>query len=85
MKRIGLLALGILLYVCAQIAQADWMPAKRLTWTSGASHSAAIALDSMDQLHLVLGDETPGNYEVYYKRSTNGGSTWTAAIRLTWN
>jgi hypothetical protein len=85
MKRIGLLALGILLYVCAQIAQADWMPAKRLTWTSGASHSAAIALDSTGQLHLVWGDETPGNYEVYYKRSTNGGSTWSAARRLTWN
>lgn len=85
MKRVGLLALGILLCVCVQIARADWTPAKRLTWTPGASHSAAIALDSTGQLHLVWGDETPGNYEVYYKRSTNGGSTWTAARRLTWN
>ncbi len=86
MKRMSNLFLVLILYLfCAQISLADWTPAKRLTWTSGASHSAAIALDSMGQLHLVWGDETPGNYEVYYKRSTNAGSTWTTARRLTWN
>lgn len=84
MKRTALLVLGVLLGLGAQIAQADWTPAKRLTWTSGASHSAAIAIDSMGQLHIVWSDETPGNYEIYYKKSTDGGGTWTTAKRLTW-
>jgi len=86
MRRMSILYLVLILCLfCAQISLADWTPAKRLTWTPGPSHSAAIALDSMARLHLVWGDQTPGNYEVYYKRSTNGGSTWTAARRLTWN
>jgi hypothetical protein len=84
MKRRALLVLGVLLGLGTQIAQADWTPNQRLTWTSGASYSPAIAVDSMGQLHLVWSDETPGNYELYYKKSTNGGSTWTAAKRLTW-
>lgn len=29
-------------------------------------------------------DETPGNFEIYHMRSTNGGTNWTKK-RLTWN
>jgi hypothetical protein len=56
---------------------------KRLTWNSGGSSHAAIAIDSHNRIHLVWGDTTPGNPEIYYKKSTNGGSTWTTK-RLTW-
>jgi len=83
MKQKGRLVLG-LLGLCAGIARADWTAAKRLTWTPGASNSAAIAIDSMGRLHVVWNDGTPGNYEIYYKKSTNGGSTWTTTQRLTW-
>jgi hypothetical protein len=34
---------------------------------------------------LAWHDLTPGNPEIYYRKSTNGGTTWTAAQRLTWN
>jgi len=60
------------------------MAAKRLSWTSGVSFSPVIAVDSSDNLHLVWDDDTPGNFEIYYKKSTDGGATWTANKRLTW-
>jgi len=62
-----------------------WQPTKRLTWNSGDSHYSAIATDPSGNIHLVWQDKTPGNYEIYYKRSTDGGSTWQPTKRLTWN
>ncbi len=63
---------------------ATWTWATRLTWTAGASYNPAIAIDSADNIHVVWDDWTPGNSEIYYKRSTDGGATWTWAKRLTW-
>lgn len=61
-----------------------WTPIKRLTWTSGLSGSPIIAVDSSGNPHIVWYDDTPGNYEIYYRASTDGGTMWTAAERLTW-
>ena len=61
-----------------------WQPTKRLTWNSGNSSYPAIAIDPSRNIHVVWSDDTPGNYEIYYKRSTDGGATWTTQ-RLTWN
>jgi hypothetical protein len=85
MKRMvpAILAIGFFLF--AQMAQAEWTPAKRLTWTSGASEEPAIAVDSSGYLHVVWQDYTRGNYEIYYKKSTDGATTWTASQNLTWN
>jgi hypothetical protein len=49
---------------------------ERLSWTSGWSYYAAIATDSNNHIHVVWNDDTPGNEEIYYKKSTDGGSTW---------
>jgi hypothetical protein len=57
---------------------------KRLTWSSGHSLNPVMTVDSNNHIHVVYEDETPGNYETFYKKSTNGGSTWTTK-RLTWN
>jgi hypothetical protein len=64
---------------------ATWSGANRLTWTSGSSFTPAVAVDSSDNLHVVWYDNTPGNLEVFYKRSTDGGATWGGTKRLTWN
>jgi len=85
MKRIGILFAVFGLSLFAQVAQADWTPAKRLTWNSGFSEYPAIAVDSYGNIHVVWFDNTPGNYEIYYKKSTDGGSTWMTSQRLTWN
>jgi hypothetical protein len=61
-----------------------WEAAKRLTWTSGFSYGLSIAVDSNDHIHVVWNDDSPGNREIYYKKSTSGGASWTSK-RLTWN
>jgi len=66
MKRAGLMVLG--LFFLAQIAQADWSAVQRLSWTSGKSYDAAITIDSGGAIHVVWSDDTPGNYEIYYKK-----------------
>jgi hypothetical protein len=43
-----------------------------------------VASDSFDNIHVVWTDWDSGNAEIYYKRSTNGGTTWTTK-RLTWS
>lgn len=62
-----------------------WQASKRLTWTSGVSLHPKIVSGLSGWVHVVWYDDTPGNYELYYQRSTNGGTTWQAIKRLTWS
>jgi hypothetical protein len=62
-----------------------WQATKRLTWTSGTSYYPTIAANSSGGIHVVWHDDTPGNFEIYYKRSTNAGMTWQATERLSWS
>jgi hypothetical protein len=64
------------LFYLSHDALAYWSPAKRLTWNAGNSEDPAIAIDTNNHIHVVWGDETPGNYEIYYKKSTDGGASW---------
>jgi hypothetical protein len=85
MKRASskIVAFGLFLFV--QVAQADWTPAKRLTWNSAWSGVPNLAIDSSNTIHVVWEDDISGNREIYYTRSTDGGATWSAAKRLIWN
>jgi len=85
MKRTELMMLVLGLLLFTQVAQADWTPAKRLTWNAGDSEHPAIAVDLTGGLHVVWEDKTSGKGEIYYKRSTDGGVTWTPNKRLTWD
>jgi hypothetical protein len=62
-----------------------WNINKRITWNSGDSGWPGIATDSSDKIHVVWSDDTPSNYEIFYKRSIDGGATWTGTKRLTYN
>jgi len=53
--------------------------------TSGDSGLPVIAADSGGSLNVVWVDNTPGNSEIFFKKSTDGGAAWTAGKRLTWN
>jgi BNR repeat-like domain len=61
-----------------------WTATKRLTWNSGSSQVTDLAVDSSSRLHVIWMDDLPGNYEIYYRRSVDVGTTWTASQRLTW-
>jgi hypothetical protein len=63
----------------------SWSSQSRLTWNAGDSCLPSAGIDSADVIHLVWADHTPGNDEVYYKKSTTGGATWVGTRRLTWN
>ena len=71
----------------------QWLPDVRLTFdpafsSTPFSDSRCIAIGSTgagEVLHLVFFEERDGNREIYYKRSTNGGTSWSPDLRLTNN
>jgi hypothetical protein len=62
----------------------SWSTDSRLTNTAGFSWYPSVSLSGMDA-RLVWQDDRNGNYEIYYKRSTDGGISWGADTRLTNN
>jgi hypothetical protein len=52
--------------------------------TNLASYGQSITTDSNNYIYVVWHDFTPGNNEIFYKKSMNGGTTWSTK-RLTWN
>jgi len=61
-----------------------WITAKRISWIPGWSGAPTIAADFSGSLHVVWPDNSPGNSEIYFRKSTDGGATWTYARRITW-
>jgi len=66
---------------------AQWEADYRLTTdneTSLASYNNAWCVAAyQDTVHVVWHDDRDGNYEIYYKRSDDGGMTWGTDTRLT--
>lgn len=60
----------------------DWGTATRLTNNDSVSMSSCIAV-SGDTVHVVWLENRDDNYEIYYKRSTDNGTTWGTDTRLT--
>ncbi|MEO0225792.1 MAG: sialidase family protein [candidate division WOR-3 bacterium] len=60
----------------------NWEPDQRLTTDPGGSGPPSVAATG-SYVHIVWYDLRDGNPEIYYKRSTDNGSTWGADIRLT--
>jgi hypothetical protein len=65
-------------------AGVSWASDTRLTNSSGGSHSPSVTV-SGQTVHVSWEDERDGNYEIYYKRSTDAGVSWQADTRLTNN
>jgi ribosomal protein L35AE/L33A len=66
-------------------AGTTWGAINRMTWNGGASLKPVVAADEGNNVYIAWYDDTPGNYEIYYKQSTDSGSTWGALFRMTWN
>jgi hypothetical protein len=77
---------GLTFFLVA-VALAQWGPDVRLTNNTANSYTSANTGWSIaatgDTVHAVWYDFRDGNYETYYKRSTDGGSTWGTDTRLT--
>jgi len=63
---------------------ATWGANIRLTDNLSVSENPSIAVCG-NNVHLAWHDSRDGNYEIYYKRSTDGGTAWGADTRLTDN
>jgi len=63
---------------------ATWQSIQRLTKNSGASGAAELAV-SGSNIYITWYDNTPGNYEIYFRKSADGGTNWAGAQRLTTN
>lgn len=61
-----------------------WQNSKRLTYNSGSSEAPVLAVSGLN-IYVVWHDDTPGNWEIYFMKSADGGASWQAAKRLTHN
>jgi hypothetical protein len=59
-----------------------WGPDIRLTYDQNTSLHPAIAVLGT-YIHIVWEDDRSGNYEIYYKQSTDRGTTWQPDTRIT--
>ncbi len=62
----------------------SWSADTRMTTNSSVSRYPCVAV-SGSNVHIVWHDDRDGNYEAYYKRSTDGGLSWEPDTRLTNN
>src|SRR5688572_30580955 len=69
--------------------QSQWLQDFRLTNDTSSSETTGTITTSVaasgNFVHVVWRDKRDGNWELYYKRSTDGGLTWSADSRLTNN
>jgi len=76
------------LLLISSISFAQWQPDVRLTFSPDTSrlgyHNGNIA-SVVNFVHVFWYDKRDGNFEIYYKRSTDGGNNWSSDIRLTNN
>ncbi len=75
-------------FVLISIVYADWEPDVRLTNDPNRSYVASLKnarciAAKGDTVHAVWYDDRNGNWEIYYKRSTDAGLNWSSDIRLT--
>jgi hypothetical protein len=61
-----------------------WGPDTRLTDSTGTSENPCVSASGQN-VHIVWQDNRDGNFEIYYKQSTDGGVSWGADTRLTNN
>jgi len=60
-----------------------WATPTRVTYSNSYSTYPKLAVEN-NTIHLVWVDDRDGNEEIYYKKSINGGKTWSNDTRLTY-
>jgi len=81
-KQVYVMSLFFLLAASFTWAQ-DWGEEIRLAYGDGISEYPDICKDSSGALHVVWSDSRNGGNDIYFKRSTDEGTTWSADLRGT--
>ncbi len=63
---------------------ATWNPLKRISNSTVDASQCSIDVDGQG-VHIVWYDRKPGNTEIYYRNSTNSGTSWNDEVRLTFD
>ncbi len=63
---------------------ATWGQDTRLTFDPNGSSDQTVAVGKDGRVHVVWHDDRDGNFEIYYKRSPDGGTTWEPDTQLTY-
>ena len=63
----------------------NMLAVQRMTWSPNDSNYSEITTDSTNVVHLAWTDNKDAGYEIYYKKSTNNGTSWSVINRVTWN
>ena len=78
-----------LLLVSPSAVHAQWEPDVRLTYNDSSSSTswpnARCIVARGDTVHVVWYDQRDGNLEVYYKRSTDSGISWSSDTRVSFD
>ena len=59
-----------------------WQAVKKLTNNAGVSYNPMVAI-SAGTVYVVWTDSAPGNAEIYFRKSTDGGASWLSSMNLT--
>jgi len=81
-SKISVLTVSLLVAAAAGLGAA-WT-SKRLTSNAGDSYNPAIVAAG-SKVYVAWYDNTPGNNEIYFRRSLDSGATWETSKRLTNN
>lgn len=71
-----------LFYICSTDYGVTWSSEVRLTDATETSEAPSVAVSALN-IHIAWWDNRDGNYEIYYKTSTDLGLTWQPDDRLT--
>jgi hypothetical protein len=85
-RAVNMIAFTLILFIPC-VLSAQWEPDYRLTTNTDSSftsyNNAWCVAAHEDTIDVVWYDNRDGNYEIYYKRSPDGGVTWGPDTRLT--
>ena len=73
------------LYVTSSNGGANWSPETQLTSDSGANSGVSVCQALDNTIWLVYASDRTGNYDLYYKTSSDYGASWSNDTQLTFH
>ena len=69
-------------YKRSEDSGSTWTQHKNISNNSGSSYTSDNAICDSGNIHVVWYDNTPGNYEILYRRSEDNGNTWSQKTNI---